>query len=55
VQAEAERLQYGDQTPSPEAPEPPSATDSPTESPQQQIDRLRAKVADLNIRLDGTR
>ena len=55
VQAEAERLQYGDQTSSPEAPEPPSATDSPTESPQQQIDRLRAKVADLNIRLDGTR
>ena len=55
VQAEAERLQYGDQTPSPVAPEPPSATDAPTESPQQQIDRLRAKVADLNIRLDGTR
>jgi hypothetical protein len=59
VQAEAERLQYGDQPPSPEAPEPPSATDSATdsatESPQQQIDRLRAKVADLNIRLDGTR
>ena len=56
VQAEAERLEHGDHPPSPssEGSGPASATEAPTESPQQQIDRLRAKVADLNVRLEGT-
>lgn len=56
VQAEAERLEHGDHppSPSPEGSGSASATETPTESPQQQIDRLRAKVADLNVRLEGT-
>jgi hypothetical protein len=56
VQAEAERLEHGDHppSPSPEGSGSASATEAPTESPQQQIDRLRAKVADLNVRLEGT-
>ena len=56
VQAEAERLEHGGHppSPSPERSGPASATEAPTESPQLQIDRLRAKVADLNVRLEGT-
>jgi len=56
VQAEAERLEHGGHppSPSPEGSGPASATEAPTESPQLQIDRLRAKVADLNVRLEGT-
>jgi hypothetical protein len=54
VQAEAERLEHGDQPPSPESPESESVTNASAEPPQQQIDRLRAKVADLNLGLEGT-
>ena len=49
VQAEAARLEYGDQPPSPDGPDQEAAV----EPPQAQIDRLRAKVADLNIRIEG--
>ena len=57
VQAEAERLErggsdHGPQDTSVPAPEQPP---EPTMSPQEQIDRLRARVADLSTRLEGHR
>jgi ubiquinone biosynthesis protein UbiJ len=50
VQAEAERLERDSQGPEE------SVTPPPAESgnPQDQIDRLRAKVADLNTRMEGS-
>ena len=53
VQAEAERLEHGDVSPAPEGTVAESSNETPTEAPQQQIDRLRAKVADLNVRIEG--
>ena len=53
VQAEAERLEHGDASPAPEGSGAESARETPAEAPQQQIDRLRAKVADLNVRIEG--
>ena len=53
VQAEAERLEHGDACPAPETSGAESARETPAEAPQQQIDRLRAKVADLNVRIEG--
>ena len=62
VQAEAARLEHEggeEQQASPSPASTAAAVDSPAqnsgtvEAPQQQIDRLRAKVADLNTRLEG--
>ena len=62
VQAEAARLERegGEEQEAPPSPASTAAVvDSPlqnsgaVETPQQQIDRLRAKVADLNTRLEG--
>jgi len=62
VQAEAARLEREggeEQQASPSQASTAAVVDSPSqnsgavETPQQQIDRLRAKVADLNTRLEG--
>ncbi len=53
VQAEAERLEHGDQPPSSAGHQEVSPKEAPIDPPQQQIDRLRAKVADLNVRMEG--
>ncbi|MEB3266439.1 MAG: hypothetical protein VKN13_07490 [Cyanobacteriota bacterium] len=55
VEQEAQRLERGDgatpaATPAPGEPGP---DEPPTGDPQQQIDQLRARVADLTRRLDG--
>lgn len=56
VQAEAERLERDGDAPHPSAPDVTSSSSSapPSASPQEQIDRLRAKVADLNSRVEGS-
>ena len=54
VQAEAERLERdGDPAQASES-EVTASSPPPTASPQEQIDRLRAKVADLNTRVEGS-
>ena len=60
VQAEAERLerdggeeQEASPSPSSTAVDAPSQSSGAVETPQQQIDRLRAKVADLSTRMEG--
>ena len=62
VQAEAERLERDggeeqEASPSPAstvaAVDAPSQSSGAVETPQQQIDRLRAKVADLSTRMEG--
>ena len=63
VQAEAERLERDgggeEQEASPSPASTATAVDAPSQSsgavetPQKQIDRLRAKVADLNTRMEG--
>ena len=57
VQAEAERLERNGQPPEPRDSEPTVSPLDPreTSSPQEQIDRLRAKVADLSLRMEGGR
>ena len=62
VQAEAERLERDGDAPNPSSSDvtssssPPSSSRSapPSASPQEQVDRLRAKVADLNSRVEGS-
>ncbi|MGC6482391.1 MAG: DUF6825 family protein [Synechococcus sp.] len=55
VQAEAERLEHGGASPQASNPENTPQPSPPTTTPQEQIDRLRAKVADLNTRMGGSR
>ena len=56
VQAEAQRLERDGDAPHPSASEVTSSSQSapPSSSPQEQVDRLRAKVADLNSRVEGS-
>ena len=54
VQAEAERLERDGDAPQSSASDVTSSSPPPSASPQQQIDRLRAKVADLNTRVEGS-
>ena len=57
VQAEAERLERGGSDHGPQDTSVPASEQppEPTLSPQEQIDRLRARVADLSTRLEGHR
>ena len=57
VQAEAERLERGGRDHGPQDTSVPASEQppEPTLSPQEQIDRLRARVADLSTRLEGHR
>ena len=54
VQAEAERLERDGDSPQASDFDVTSSSPPPTASPQEQIDRLRAKVADLNTRVEGS-
>ena len=54
VQAEAERLERDGDPPQASESEVTASSPPPTASPQEQIDRLRAKVADLNTRVEGS-
>lgn len=54
VQAEAERLERDGDPPQASESEVTASSPPPTVSPQEQIDRLRAKVADLNTRVEGS-
>jgi hypothetical protein len=51
VELEAERLERGDSTAA--TPEAAQGTSDPPADPQEQIDRLRAQVADLARRLES--
>ena len=55
VQAEAERLERDGQPPDSRGSDAPASSLDPleTSTPQEQIDRLRAKVADLSLRMEG--
>ena len=54
VQAEAERLERDGDPPQASASDVTASSPPPTDNPQEQIDRLRAKVADLNTRVEGS-
>ena len=54
VQAEAERLERDGDPPQASESDVTASSPPSTASPQEQIDRLRAKVADLNTRVEGS-